>query len=128
MTLKEMVRQYEPNRVDCKFDGGVRGCPADYTYLNNAVSLPTCNRDCESCWNQEFSQMGSEPNFGIWISCKDMMPEDGQWVLVCTKDKFITAMQYDNSDPPCFLDDHEEFFGVVDVIYWMPCPNLPDGI
>lgn len=71
------------------------------------------------------NQKEIKPIFGTWIKCEDMMPEDGQWVLVCTKDKFITAMQYDASDPPCFLDDHDEFFATYDVVAWMLRPKLP---
>lgn len=73
-----MVRHYKSKRIGYIFDGGVRGCPADYAYLNCADNPYTCNDDCGNCLNQEVSQMRSEPNFGIRISCKDMMPEDGQ--------------------------------------------------
>lgn len=136
MTLKDMVKQNEPTCVDDVFTGGVAGCPNEYPYLNCADIFYTCSdKRCTDCWNREYkleedimNQKEIRPIFGTWIKCEDMMPEHDQWVIVCTKDEFITAMQYDASDPPCFLDDHDEFFATYDVVAWMPRPELPEGV
>lgn len=139
MTLKEMVYKNDPYYVDCEFNGGVYGCPADYPYLNCRDcynnSFSSCDGECYVCWNREYrpSYIDKENqdikiNFGTWIRCEDKMPKHGQWVLVYTKDGFFTSMQYDSSDPPCFLDDHDEFFATYDVVAWMALPNPPENI
>ena len=56
MTLKEKVMIMQPECVDNYREGGVYGCPCDYSYLNE----PELNRyncsyfNCEVCWNQPF--------------------------------------------------------------------------
>ena len=56
MTLKEKVMIMQPECVDNNHEGGVYGCPCDYSYLNE----PELNRyncsyfNCEVCWNQPF--------------------------------------------------------------------------
>lgn len=57
MTLKEKVKETQPRCVGDIYDGGVRGCPANYSYLNKPkLSSFTCNieNDCKRCWNQPF--------------------------------------------------------------------------
>lgn len=57
MTLKEKVKETQLRSVGDIYVGGVRGCPANYSYLNKPeLSSFTCNieNDCEDCWNQPF--------------------------------------------------------------------------
>ena len=67
MTRKEKVREVIPNMVNDNYDGGIEGCPADYTFLNlDDVYLEHCiSRDedrklmplkCEECWNTEYEE------------------------------------------------------------------------
>lgn len=69
MTLKEMVKQNEPEWVDDMFAGGVSGCPADYSYLNCKDTIATCDRygdvGCTACWNQEYSPESATEYFEV---------------------------------------------------------------
>ncbi len=58
MTLREKVAEVEPEKINNRAAGGVRGCPSYYDYLN-AVDHPDCHfcSDtifCDECWNQEY--------------------------------------------------------------------------
>lgn len=132
MTLKEMVRKNSPACVDGEYDGGVLGCPADYSYLRNISSCGNCDAKCEECWNRKYVPIEDDLNpkesaktLEPWTYCEDGMPEHDQWVFVYTRDGFMTSMQYDASDPPGFVDDHDEYFGVADVVAWMPWVPAP---
>lgn len=64
-----------------------------------------------------------------WIPLSERLPEHGQEVLGCEKDGFITRYRYDAEEPACWIDDHEEFFSLDDVVAWMPLPEpyKPNG-
>ncbi len=61
-----------------------------------------------------------------WIPCSERMPDDGQEVIGCDRSGFITRFRYDADDPPCWIDDHEEFFYAGEIIAWMPLPEPPE--
>lgn len=61
-----------------------------------------------------------------WIKYKKKHPEDGQAVLGVDKTGYVTRFEYDASEPPCFLDDHEEFFQEDEIIAWMPLPEYEE--
>lgn len=63
-----------------------------------------------------------EINMSGWINTDDRKPEHGQAVLGADRTGYVTRFEYDATDPPCFLDDHEEFFPEEDIIAWMPLP------
>lgn len=56
MTLKEKVKEVNPECVDSCYNGGVHGCPANYPYLNEPelICYKTDYEGCEKCWNQPF--------------------------------------------------------------------------
>lgn len=58
MTLKEKVKETQPRSVGDIYVGGVRGCPANYSYLNKLelICYNTDYENCESCWNQPFEE------------------------------------------------------------------------
>lgn len=58
MTLKEKVKEMQPERVNDGYGGGVHGCPANYPYLNKPklICYNTSYEDCEACWNQPFEE------------------------------------------------------------------------
>lgn len=58
-----------------------------------------------------------------WIPVSERLPKHGQEVLGCEKDGFITRYRYDAEEPACWIDDHEEFFMMNEVIAWMPLPE-----
>ena len=57
-----------------------------------------------------------------WIKTARRKPEHGQAVLGADRTGYVTRYAYDATDPPCFLDDHEEFFPQDEIIAWMPLP------
>ena len=58
MTLKEKVKEMQPECVNDGYGGGVHGCPANYPYLNKPklICYNTSYEDCEACWNQPFEK------------------------------------------------------------------------
>lgn len=56
MTLKEKVMEINPECVNNYHEGGVYGCPGDYTFLNKPeLHIDNCTEeDCDKCWNQPF--------------------------------------------------------------------------
>ena len=56
------------------------------------------------------------------IKTSEQKPEHGQAILGTDKTSYVTRYEYDATDPPCFLDDHEEFFPEEEIIAWMPLP------
>lgn len=58
MTLKEKVKEIQPDCINDNFTGGVCGCPGYYSYLNApllrfGVGCGAFNH-CEDCWNNPF--------------------------------------------------------------------------
>lgn len=61
MTLKEKVAEMMPERINATYEGGVKGCPIGYNFLN--VTKIDCSdycEDCEKCWNAEFVEQEKE--------------------------------------------------------------------
>jgi len=61
-----------------------------------------------------------------WIPCSEKLPDDGQAVIGCEKGGFITRYRFEADDPPCWIDDHEEFFSMEEIVAWMPLPEPYD--
>lgn len=61
MTLKEKVKEMQPECVNVGYGGGVHGCPANYPYLNKPelICYNTSYEDCEACWNNPFKSQES---------------------------------------------------------------------
>lgn len=57
-----------------------------------------------------------------WIKMSDRKPEHEQSVLGVDKTGYVTRFEYDATEPPCFMDDHEEFFPESEIVAWMPLP------
>lgn len=85
MTLKEKVKQMNPECVGKCFKGGVKACPSDYDYLNSKNDVSNCDdRNCEECWNQEFVEtmsLGSDINV-ITETEGVALVINGKWVQV----------------------------------------------
>lgn len=58
-----------------------------------------------------------------WIPCSQKRPAHRQAVIGCDKTGYVTRYEYDAEDPPCWVDDHEEFFQEDEVVAWMPIPE-----
>jgi hypothetical protein len=63
MTLKEKVKEINPECVNDSYGGGVSDCPSEYEYLHDNKNALNCgwvgrwwNKevDCEKCWNREY--------------------------------------------------------------------------
>lgn len=65
-----------------------------------------------------------------WHLIKDKRPRNKQVVLGVDKTGYITRFTYDSSTPPGFMDDHEEWFTMTDIVAWMPLPkyHLPKKV
>ncbi len=61
-----------------------------------------------------------------WIPCRERLPENGQAVIGCDRSGFITRFRFDGDAPPCWVDDHEEFFPLNRIVAWMPLPDPPE--
>ena len=61
-----------------------------------------------------------------WIKYKKKHPENEQLVLGVEKTGYITRYEYIASEPPCFLDDHEEFIPEEEIVAWMPLPEYEE--
>lgn len=44
-------------------------------------------------------------------------------MIGCEENGFVTGYRYDAEEPACWIDDHEEFFMLDEVIAWMPLPE-----
>ncbi|MFN2926503.1 hypothetical protein ACKX2L_06210 [Lachnospiraceae bacterium YH-ros2228] len=55
-----------------------------------------------------------------WHLLKDKRPRNKQVVLGVDKTGYITRFTYDSATPPGFMDDHEEWFTMTDIVAWMP--------
>ena len=58
-----------------------------------------------------------------WIPVSERLPEHEQEVIGCEENGFITRYRYDAEEPPCWIDDHEEFFNFEEIVAWMPLPE-----
>ena len=45
-----------------------------------------------------------------WIKTADRKPKHRQAVIGVDLTGYVTRFEYDAAEPPCFLDDHGEFF------------------
>jgi hypothetical protein len=71
-TLKDIVAEREPDKLDDELTGGVKGCPIDYEYLDNykykdcweIKSEEGFLKKCEWCWNQVAEPWRVKP---IWM-------------------------------------------------------------
>ena len=59
MTLRDKVKEIEPENVNEGNIGGVKACPDDYEYLEGhyVIDYDNCNgfnSDCYKCWSQEY--------------------------------------------------------------------------
>lgn len=59
-TLKDIVAEKEPGKIDSAYACGVWGCPRDYDYLddytdddNYSICVRWDNDKCSKCWNRE---------------------------------------------------------------------------
>lgn len=61
MTLKDKVKEIEPDKIDEEYSGGVDGCPNHYHYLEGKY-IVNCNSDvtCDECWSQEYIENENE--------------------------------------------------------------------
>lgn len=55
MTLKEKVKEVEPDKLVATCPGGVMACPFDYSYLHQAECSGTMT--CNECWSQEYVEI-----------------------------------------------------------------------
>ena len=63
-----------------------------------------------------------------WISVKDRLPENDQWVLCFMKDKsFGTFRVFQWNYIDWQWNDGNEWFDEKDVTHWMPLPEPPKG-
>ena len=62
MTLRDKVKEIEPENVNEGNIGGVKACPDDYKYLEGhyVIDYDNCNgfnSDCYKCWSQEYIEV-----------------------------------------------------------------------
>lgn len=62
-----------------------------------------------------------------WIPCSERLPADGQAVIGCDETGYITRYEFDASPPACWVDDHEEYFQLDEIVAWMPLPETYRG-
>ena len=91
--------------------------------IERVDSLPTvCVNDgqCDTCYLHETNG---------WISVKDRLPENEQYVLLWTKTGVMTYAQYLNDEPhrPWITYDEDGSIRVWDnvVTHWLPLPEPP---
>lgn len=58
-----------------------------------------------------------------WISVKDELPQDKQWVLVFENDIYLCKFIETSKKEGYFTDNECDFFS--DVTHWMPLPEEP---
>lgn len=64
--------------------------------------------------------MPTVPTFGQWISVKDRLPEDEEYVLIFTAGGSVLIVFYD-SDGWYTLEEY-----LREVTHWMPLPEAPE--
>lgn len=64
---------------------------------------------------------------GDWISCSELMPEDGQYVIILCDGAFVLYAQYRDGEFFDVVRNGEEFFETQsrNVTDWMPLPEPP---
>ena len=60
-----------------------------------------------------------------WISVKDRLPDNEQWVVCIMYDGSFRAFQWDYID--WMWNDGNEWYAEKDVTHWMPLPQPPGG-
>ncbi len=71
----------------------------------------------------EYNQAKESRKNTNWFPYNGKLPDDGQVVIGCKKSGFITRYQFKADDPPCWIDEHGEFFPLDEIIAWMPLPE-----
>lgn len=63
-TLKDVVKEHNPEKVNDKLEGGVYGCPEDYLYLTGHYASDECmtggNGNCNKCWAHPYLTQDGE--------------------------------------------------------------------
>ncbi len=59
MTCREKLKLEHPEEVDVIYNGGCRGCPSSYGYLDDADLDMCLSGRCTECWNREIP--GTKP-------------------------------------------------------------------
>ncbi|MEH5400234.1 DUF551 domain-containing protein [Escherichia coli] len=64
-----------------------------------------------------------------WINCSELMPDDGQHVIILCDGAFVLYAQYRDSEFFDVVRNGEEFFETQsrNVTEWMPLPEPPQG-
>lgn len=65
-----------------------------------------------------------------WISCSELMPEDGQYVIILCDGAFVLYAQYRDGEFFDVVRNGEEFFETQsrNVTHWMPLPEPPQEV
>lgn len=82
----------------------------------------------------------AEPNFDVngnspvtpdvWISCSELMPDDGQHVIILCDGAFVLYAQYRDGEFFDIVRNGDEFFETQsrNVTHWMPLPEPPQEV
>ncbi|HBI7596496.1 TPA: ead/Ea22-like family protein [Escherichia coli] len=82
----------------------------------------------------------AEPNFDVngnspvtpdvWISCSELMPDDGQHVIILCDGAFVLYAQYRDGEFFDIVRNGDEFFETQsrNVAHWMPLPEPPQEV
>ena len=62
-----------------------------------------------------------------WIPVSEKLPGDGQVVIGQDKSGFIKMYKYYADYHRCWLDEHDEFFLIDEIVAWMPMPEPYKG-
>lgn len=64
-TLREIMQVVNPSQVSPYAQGGVAGCPSDYSYFGSGYNCSKGQtRSCTSCWDQVYTGY-KEANFSL---------------------------------------------------------------
>lgn len=65
-----------------------------------------------------------------WISCSELMPDDGQHVIILCDGAFVLYAQYRDGEFFDIVRNGDEFFETQsrNVTHWMPLPEPPQGV
>lgn len=95
--------------------------PIDADELLNAMS------GYDHLFDKEMTDLvRNAPTLPMWIKYKKKHPENEQLVLGVEKTGYITRYEYLATEPPCFLDDHEEFVPEEEIVAWIPLPEYEE--
>lgn len=53
MTCREKLKLEHPELVDAQYDGGCKGCPYEYGYIDTGCSTASLHMSCTECWDRE---------------------------------------------------------------------------